>query len=227
MRPSRIIAPNTAQGAIIFVEGGGDNRATRAFCREGFRVLLQKCGYPERRFQIIACGTRLETYKQFKSAHAQGRAEFVAMLVDSEDAVKDINQPWAHLKAREYDRWERPAGADDRQVFLMTTCMETWIVADRAALLRHYNAGQDGKKKRSKQAINEGGLPPLHDLEAQHRHDVQDRLEDATRHCSNKYQKGERSFEPFAELDPDILQRHLPSFARMREILDAQFPDEI
>lgn len=28
--------------------------------------------------------------------------------------------------------WDPPTGATDNQVLLMTTCMETWIVADRA-----------------------------------------------------------------------------------------------
>ena len=206
MRKGQTLYRKPKRGAILFVEGGGDNEALRDKCRDGFRILLEKCGFAGRMPRIIACGSRYETFKQFKAAHAEDRAEFVAMLVDSEDAVKDIHQPWAHLKAREYDRWERPDGADDRQVFLMTTCMETWIVADRAALLRHYG----GKLQTS-------ALPPLQDLEARHRRDVQDRLADATRDCKNGYAKGERAFEPLTELDPNLLEKHLPSFARMRE----------
>ncbi len=51
------------------------------------------------------------------------------MLVDSEYPVANIEKTWEHLKQR--DNWDRPAGADDEHVLLMTTCMETWIATDR------------------------------------------------------------------------------------------------
>ncbi len=91
----------------------------------------------------------------------------------------------------------------------MTTCMETLIVADRAALEEHY-----------KTKLQNSALPPLVDLESRTRDDVQDRLARATRNCSNQYAKGKRSFEILGKLTPATLAGHLPSFVRTRRILD-------
>src|SRR5687768_3161162 len=110
---------------MIYLEGGGDSKELRARCREGFRKLLDSCGYSGRMPRLIACGGRQATYQDFKIAHRKnGAREFVAMLVDSEDPVKDSEAPWAHLKNR--DNWAKPAACHHEQVLLMSTCMETW-----------------------------------------------------------------------------------------------------
>lgn len=70
----------------------------------------------------------------------------VFMLIDSEDPMANIEATWPHLKVR--DGWEKPENAGDEQVLMMTTCMETWIVADRAALKSHFG-----------QNLQESGLP--------------------------------------------------------------------
>jgi hypothetical protein len=49
----------------------------------------------------------------------------VGLLIDSEDTVDMSNNPlqqstWEHLRRR--DEWERPLGAEDEQVLLMTNC---------------------------------------------------------------------------------------------------------
>ncbi len=178
MNWSRAQASNRRKTALIYVEGGGPSDADQAPCRRGFHALLEKCGYDPRSFQIIACGSRDETAKDFRKAHdeaikqfrasgGKGLLAFVAMLVDSEDPVADITKPCAHLNARTVDKCNCPSDASDQQVFLMTTCMETWIVADRANLQKHYHPKQDGKQKRPKQGevINEAHLPPLNGLE--------------------------------------------------------------
>ena len=106
-------------------------------------------------------------------------------------------------------QWNAPAGAEDDQVLFMTTCMETWIVADRDTLREHF-----------KQALNENPLPALQDLERRSRSDVQDRLENATRNCRNAYAKGKRSFDVLEKVDPAVLREHLPSFVRIGRILN-------
>ena len=90
----------------------------------------------------------------------------------------------------------------------MTTCMETWIVTDRAALREHF--GHD---------LQENALPPLDHLEGRRRHDVHANLVHASRHCSTPYAKGKASFKVLAKLDPVVLKRHLPSFVRVERIL--------
>lgn len=92
----------------------------------------------------------------------------------------------------------------------MTTCMETWIVADHAALKEHY-----GHK------LHERALPPLYELEKRDHKEVFNKLARATRDCSNAYAKGKRSFEVLGRLDPAVL-RSLPAFARMAKVLEGK-----
>ncbi len=64
-------------------------------------------------------------------------------------------------------------------------------------------------------------LPPTNNLESRGRSDVHDKLEHATRECSNAYKKGKRSFLAIGELNPAALKKHLPSFVRLERILKA------
>ncbi len=196
--------------AVMFIEGGGDSKEVQIRCREGFRKLLERCGFAGRMPHLVACGGRSATYNDFVHAHGNAKADsFIALLVDSEDPVADIEAPWVHLSGRDGDRWKKPQGAKDEQVLLMTTCMETWIVTDREVLRAHYGS-----------QLQKSALPALVDLESRARGQVQDALVHATRGCSNKYRKGKRSFKLLGELTPDTLTTHLPSFARARRILE-------
>ena len=120
--------------------------------------------------------------------------------------MEDVNRTWAHLNSR--DGWERPNGVDDDQVLMMTTCMETWILADRAGLKAHYGSN-----------LQESALLDATGLESRSRDIILNALRSATRNCKNKYEKGKRSFLVLADLSPETLNRHLPSFARMQRIL--------
>ena len=195
----------------IYIEGGGDSAEGKARCREGFRNLLEKCGYKGRMPQLRACGPRGDAYDDFNTRHNQSSesGDYVALLVDSEGPVADVSATWAHLRNR--DGWQRPAGADDEQVLLMTTCMETWLVADRDALAEHYGQG-----------FQVSALPALNNLEARNRGDVQRGLDNATRQCSTRYAKGPQSFAALGKINPDTIQQYLPSFQRVRFILDAR-----
>jgi len=194
--------------STIYLEGGGDSHEGRIRCQKGFRKLLERCGYAGRMPKLVACGGRGAAFDDFKIALANARkGDFVALWIDSEDPMVDVEATWEHLKAR--DGWDRPKDATNEQVLLMTTCMETLIVADRATLTDHYGAD-----------LQESGLPSLHDLEGRPRDAIQKALIQATRNCSNAYTKGKRSFEVLAELDPATLIKYLASFARIRRILD-------
>lgn len=191
----------------IFIEGGGNDKDLKTRCREGFRRLLEKCGLTGRMPRLVACGGRQQAYEDFVRGFASG--EVVALLVDSEEQVVAPEKTWEHLERRkEWQPWSRPNGASDEQVFLMTTCMETWIVADRESLRSHYKA-----------SLQESALPALHDLEKVAREKVLSSLVQATRDCSNCYRKSKRSYEVLAKLNPDALRKHLPAFARMVRIL--------
>ena len=193
--------------AYIYIEGGGDSKELHVRCRQGFRQLLERCGFSGRMPRLVACGGRSAAYGDFKTAHESNKAEYVAMLIDSEKPVSNPEETWDHL--RNCDRWERPDGADDEQVLFMTTCMETWIVADRDTLRQHYGS-----------SLQESALPSLISLEQGNRQDIQEGLKRATRNCSNAYQKGKRSFEILGKLEPETMESHLPAFQRAKRILN-------
>jgi hypothetical protein len=191
----------------IYLEGGGDSKELHTCCRKGFRKLIENCGFTGYMPRLVACGGRDSAFDDFKIAHAnKSNSDYVAMLIDSEDPLTD-SDAWEHLKER--DGWNRPLDSEDDQVLFMTTCMETWIVADRDALTKHY-----GSK------LQKSALPPLVDLESRSRHDIQNDLFHATRDCSNAYKKGKRSFAVLEKLSPNELESHLISFVRVKQILE-------
>jgi hypothetical protein len=191
----------------VYIEGGGDSKELRIRCREGFRKLLEKCGLTGRLPALTACGGRDAAFDDFRTACANAKpSDYVALLVDSEDPVADIEKPWQHLKVR--DNWDKPNGATDDQALMMTTCMETWIVADRKMLRERYT-----------DCLQENALPSLSDGESRTRSAVLESLKLATRTCKSPFAKGAESFRLIASVDPNELSKHLPSFARVRQIL--------
>jgi hypothetical protein len=193
----------------IYIEGGGDSKLQHVQCREGFRKLFENAGFTGRMPRTIAGGGRGSTFDAFKTAIAVRSQDTMPMLlVDSEDPVT-VPTAWEHLQAR--DKWERPADVTDDQAQLMVTCMETWIMADRAALNRVFGS-----------SLQTSALLPETNLEARPRDAVQDALEHATRGCGRDkaYSKGRRSFQVLAFLDPAALKQRLPYFRRLLETLD-------
>ena len=193
--------------ARIYIEGGGDSKELHTRCREGFRRLLEALGFSGRMPRLVACGGRAATFDDFKTAHDNAASEaYVAMLIDSEDPIEDIEETWAHLKQR--DGWDKPEGADNEQVLLMVTCMESWIVTDRKTLRAYFGSN-----------LQVSALPALDNMESRDRDSIQHALSHATRNCKNAYTKGKDSFEVVAALDPSALRRHLPSFVRFERVL--------
>ncbi|MDX2134731.1 MAG: DUF4276 family protein [Saprospiraceae bacterium] len=194
----------------IYLEGGGNAKDLMLRCEKAFRLLLEKAGFRGRMPRLVASGGRNQAFSDFKTAHANAKNRYVAMLIDSEEPFDPNREsPWQHLSIR--DQWEQPDGAVDEQVLFMATCMETWVIADRPTLRKHYRG-----------RLQENALPPMNNLENRPRQEVQQQLETATRSCTNAYQKGKRSFEVLGQLDPEELERHLPNFRRIAAILNRQ-----
>ncbi len=197
--------------SYIYIEGGGVGPGSKDVdirCREGFRKLLENCGFAaqKRMPRLIPCGGRAAAFHEFKLANTNADGNFVALWIDSEEPMHDIEAAWQHLE--QYDQWAQPAGATGEQVLFMTTCMETWFIADRNALQAHF-----------KNKLKDSALPLLNNLESRNRHEVQRGLIHATRNCSNAYAKGIKSYELLGKLSPAALAEHLPSFTRVRRIL--------
>ena len=142
--------------AYIYIEGDSE---AESGCRKAFRKLLENAGFNGKMPRLVASGGRNATFDDFRTKLKQSESgDYIAMLIDSEDPLGDIEKTWKHLKKR--DNWDQPPEATDDQVLFMTTCMETWIAADRATLKSHYKD------------LQESALPPLDKLENRIRHDV-------------------------------------------------------
>jgi hypothetical protein len=195
----------------IFVEGGGDSKELRTRCREGFSRLIKKLGFGGRMPRIVACGGRRRAYDMFNTSLTSARFddEYPMLLVDSEDPI--TSGPWDHLKVR--DNWDCPVGAEDDQAQMMATCMETWIMADHEALHKVFGS-----------CLLVGNLIPVtaNVLEERSRQELLEALKSATKDCGKNrgYDKGARSFQILAELDPRLLDKNLRYFHRFRETLD-------
>lgn len=184
----------------LYVEGGGDkNPSLASECRRAFSKLFERAGVA-RRPRVIACGGRKAAYDQFLTAHAEAKAE-VWLLVDAEALPEGKEfEPWKHVKARPGDGWDRPFGASDEQLQLMTVTMETWLLADRAALAKVFGPRLDMAK-----LPTEGQA-----LEMQSKSAVNAALKAATEQTSaGRYDKGPHSFKVLAKVDPAKL-RALP-----------------
>ena len=167
-------------------------------------------GFSGKMPKLVACGGRRDAFDGFKAAHETKASDFVAMIVDSEYPVADIEATWNHVA--EYDNWHRPKGAQDDQILFMVTCMETWIVADRDALIRFYDDRLLVRR-----------LPSFRDLERQSRTKIQECLKRATEKCRDPYRKGKHSFKVLEILDSEVLEKRLPSFERTRRIFRSRF----
>ena len=205
------IGGETLVNSYIYLEGGASGPNSKNLnirCQQAFHNLLDRMGFTGRKPRLVACGGRGAVYERFCTEHRL-EGGYVAMWIDSEEPLESIDRSWKHLAGvTSVAAWERPAGASDDQILFMTVCMETWIVADREALRKHYG-----------HQLQENVLPSLYQLEDKSRHDIQDRLERATRFCKNVYAKGKHSFAVLSELDPEVLKQHLPSFVRVDRIL--------
>jgi hypothetical protein len=198
----------------LIVEGGGDTADQHARLQAAIKHILTKAGFSGKLPRIIAGGGRDQAYQEFRKALThRSQADVAILLVDAEDPIssKDtgLDAPiWKHLNQR--DKWEKPDNAHDNQVALMVTSMETWIIADHAALKAFF-----GPK------LKEKYLPPLLNLESRERRDVFAALEKATEDCGKdrQYRKGVKSFQLLATLNPATLQQHLPHFQRFIDVL--------
>ena len=76
---------------IVHVEGGGNVRATKKRCRQGFSALFRKAGLSGRMPRIFAAGGREDAWHDFRTALAgAGENDFIVLLVDSEAPVAEL-----------------------------------------------------------------------------------------------------------------------------------------
>ena len=195
-------------GIAIYMEGGGDGRATKEALRQGMDALLQPLKQAAREkalhWKLVCCGGRNETFRRFRNEVTTASDTFVVLLVDAEESVH--GSPCAHLHA--CDGWDM-GFADDDAVHLMVQAMEAWIVADLAALRRYYGRGFDEK-----------ALPKRLELEEVPKADVTNALQRATRHTTKRcYHKIWHVKDLLARIDVEQVKNRCPHCKRLFEAL--------
>ena len=177
----------------LYVEGGGEGPRLDAQFRQAWQQFFRRAGLIGRMPKVVRGGGRLQTFDMFKTAVANPRGgEIPLLLVDSEGPVADGNSVWEHLR-------QRPPGADDDQAFLMVQVMETWLLADRAALRSYFGA-----------AFRDSALKEWPQLEAVPKTTVYEALDQATANCGKRYAKGKVSFELLGKLNPTLVEQACP-----------------
>jgi hypothetical protein len=167
---------------ILYVEGGGDhNSILGSQCRKAFSKLFEKAEVIDRP-TVRPKGGRVQAFRAFYKELTIGK-NHTWLLVDADELAPALKpgetaNPWAHVKAR--DQWDKPSGATDEQLHLMSVTMETWLVCDREAL-----------RKQCSQ-INATKLPAVNrSLEAKSKEAINKALDDAFSSTSaKKYSKG-------------------------------------
>jgi hypothetical protein len=197
----------------IYVEGGGDTAQTLDPFRRGMSAFLKPVVDAVRkrriRWRIIPCGGRKQAYDAFVDALAEEPEVFNVLLVDSEDPVAITVPPWNHLKSREEDKWEQPAGADDERCQMMVACMDAWFLADPAGLKRHFGGNFDGRK-----------LPPANQAESRTKSNISDALKRATSLTpAREYRKIRDGAKLLEEVDPAEVRAHCEWCERLFQTL--------
>lgn len=192
----------------IYVEGGFQGK-TKAACRQGFRLFLEKIVRPGS-FRVIACGSRAEAFDYFRLALSSYPGDFVILLVDSEGAV--TGSRWNHLRTRVGDGWHQPAGTTEDQVHLMVQVMESWFLADRDSLTAYYGQG-----------FSVASLPGQPNIELIPKNDVFRALASASRHTTKgEYHKTKHAFDLLERLDPTSVRTASTHAARFFTVLTSQ-----
>jgi hypothetical protein len=192
----------------IYIEGGGDPNS-KARMREAFSKFLavprDAARQRRARWTIILCGSRDDTFRDFRAGQKSHPNAHVLLLVDAEQPIAGSARE--HLAARE--PWDLSVATDD-QCQLMAQVMESWFLADPQALERYY-----GQQFGSKQ------IPARVNVEELDKPAVFAALMGAT----SKTQKGEYHKTQHApaileNLDPERVRARAPHCARLFKTLD-------
>lgn len=185
--------------AVIYIEGGGDrNESLKTLFRRSWAKFFAAAGLKGRMPRVVHGGSRNRTFDLFERAIANpGSGQLPFLLVDSEEPLQQGHSALQHLRTR--DNWLLPDELGNGRAFLMVQIMETWFLADRVALRKHF-----GERFRD-HAI--GQWPQLEEVP---KTTVLTTLRNATDSCSTPYTKGKVSFELLQKIDPGLVEAACP-----------------
>ncbi len=182
----------------LYVEGGGPGPLHDTLSRQAWAQFLEKAGLAGRMPETVRGQGREQTFDLFATAVANPRGGTIPLLlVDSEGPVARGQSVWQHLRAQ--DGWKPPQGVGDDQAFLMVQVLETWFLADRDLLRKHFG-----------DCLREGHLRKWPKLEEVPKETVLEALDMATAGCRQRYAKGKISYELLRRLSPHVVEEACP-----------------
>jgi hypothetical protein len=196
----------------IFVEGGG-GKDSKDELRRAFSEFLKEPREAARgkgvHWRVVMCGSRDATYKAFRNTVRDSRGALVFLLVDAEREVSGT--PLAHLAAR--DPWDLSFASED-QCHLMAQVMESWFLADPAALQDFY-----------KQGFAAGQIPKRTNVEEVPKFEVEAVLKSSTtRTQKGEYHKIHHGPLILERLDPEKVRARALHCERLFSILAEALP---
>jgi hypothetical protein len=192
----------------IYIEGGGDDRETKAKFRMGFTSFFKPITEIVRskriRWALIASGSRQGCFDDFQMALQSHPQAFNIMLVDAEGEVThNVIQ-----QLRQRDNWELTNSEDHYQ--LMAQTMEAWFIADKDKLVEYYGQG-----------FLPNAIPNTIDVEQIEKATLISSLERASRHTQKgKYAKIKHGAELMALIDPQIIRMRARHCDRLFQLLE-------
>jgi len=169
----------------IYIEGGAEGRGADNDFRRGWKKFLNELhelarehGYHA--LEVVRSKGRQNAYRRFIRHEKEHPTDLCVLLVDSETAVPNDSLVWDIVARREGDRWERPAWATERHLYLMVQMVEAWLLTDQKALQQFFKRG-----------FNASELPTTN-LETRSTTEINRALERATRGSpKGPYQHGQ------------------------------------
>jgi hypothetical protein len=191
----------------IYAEGGG-GKDSKASLRAAFTQFLNKTRNDDEgartTLRVVMCGSRQETFEAFRLGTRDHAESAVLLLVDAEGRVAGTERE--HLVVQ--DRWDLSFAKDD-SIHLMTQLMESWFVADPAALAQFYGQG-----------FAAGSIPKRKNVEEIPKADVEKALKDATRNTQpGEYHKTRHAPKILESLDPATVRARAPGCDRLLQHL--------
>jgi len=200
----------------IYIEGGGDSNNTKALIRRGFSQFFQELVQLARskniKWSITVCGSRNNTFRDFKNALKSHPNSSNILLVDAEAPVDKNHTPWEHLNQR--DKWTQ-LEIDNIYCHLMVQTMEAWIIADIETLKKFYGKG-----------FKENAIPKTSDVEKIEKSTLASSLKEATRNTSKgEYQKIKHAAKLLEMLDVKKVRQASDYCNRLFETLEAMIAE--
>ncbi len=199
-------------GIAVYLEGGGDGRATKEALRRGMDSFLGVLRTEARaqgwNWKVVACGGREQAFTAWAWRGPDAGYPIRLLLVDAEEPVSGGFAD--HLANRREDQWPVSAADEDR-VHLMVQVMETWIVADASALSSYYGKG-----------FRREALPTDGQLEGVRKYDIAAALRNATQATGpGRYHKTRHAPDLLAGINPDEVRRRCPACDRLFQTIRA------